>query len=504
MLIYNFQKEFLGIDEKDLRALGFKDLATLKTEAADFADLFVKTPGYIHNFKHVHWIDFITCADSHEEAKAIISVNSKNFKCTISITTAYLVESPTSKAYLIHLNNLRELTHQESEAISGDILERPIPKASEDKLLFNATNFDEEFNEPEEIINKTTIHDDPYETPLEIDLEIEDNIQNDDTDNEEYIEEIIYKDDNMLDVGDLSMDSDIYETFSKKEETFEDTYIYDPTVASEELGLPLDLIEEFIQDFITQAKEFKNDLYTSLDNGDIDNVKILSHKLKGVAANLRIEDAFEVLTTINTSSDTNTIKENIDTLYIIISKLAGEEPSIKTLADVQTDVAVINDADVPERIDVVELADDDFLRHEIEAKNVIKEDDETLELLEIEDSITQELNNYVEDKPITINYSKESIANEIGIDIDSFNELFNEYIISAKEIINSIKESVSNDDLSTSKHEALQLKGMNDNMRVSDFNNELEILIYSSNKDEMVKAINKIDTIFTQISKLGA
>ena len=61
MLIYNYKKEFLGIDENDLTALGLSNLADLRAEAADFADLFVKTPGFIHNFKHVHWIDYIVC-----------------------------------------------------------------------------------------------------------------------------------------------------------------------------------------------------------------------------------------------------------------------------------------------------------------------------------------------------------------------------------------------------------------------------------------------------------
>ena len=65
MLIYNYQKEFVGIDESDLKALGFSDLAQLRSESADFANFFVKTPGFVHNFKHVHWIDFVTCADGN-------------------------------------------------------------------------------------------------------------------------------------------------------------------------------------------------------------------------------------------------------------------------------------------------------------------------------------------------------------------------------------------------------------------------------------------------------
>jgi len=124
MLIYNSQKEFLGIDQKDLNTLGFNDLVSLKTEAADFADLFVKIPGHIHNFKHVHWIDFITCAESNEKSKAIINVNSKSFKCSIDIKTAYLVDAPESEAYLVYLNNLRALTSEEHEHILANIPEK--------------------------------------------------------------------------------------------------------------------------------------------------------------------------------------------------------------------------------------------------------------------------------------------------------------------------------------------------------------------------------------------
>ena len=46
MLIYNHQQEFVGINEKDLKSLGFRNLADLQSECKDFADLFVKRPTY--------------------------------------------------------------------------------------------------------------------------------------------------------------------------------------------------------------------------------------------------------------------------------------------------------------------------------------------------------------------------------------------------------------------------------------------------------------------------
>jgi len=323
MLIYNFQKEFLGIDEKDLHTLGYKDLTELRSEVTDFADLFVKTPGFIHNFQHVHWIDFIACADSTEENKVIISANSKTYKAVVTITNAYLVDNPSQKAYLVHLNNLRALTTQENENISEDITQRPVTVT------------------PAPIKEEKVVVPDAYDMPLSVEEDF----------------------DQMLDVGDLNIEEEPKQQKAPKkpyvapkkesqpkvqkeisEEEPKSTYVFDPRIASKELGLPLDLIEEFIQDFIDQANDFKNGLYTSLDNGDIDNVKILSHKLKGVAANLRIEDAHEVLSIINAASDVEIIKTNLDDFYNIIAKLAGEE----TAEEVET-VEVIKDEQVPQK-----------------------------------------------------------------------------------------------------------------------------------------------------------
>ncbi len=58
--------------------------------------------------------------------------------------------------------------------------------------------------------------------------------------------------------------------------------------ASEELGLPIDLIEEFVHDFIGQAIEEKQTFIDACRQGDIDTIHKTGHKLKGAASNLRI------------------------------------------------------------------------------------------------------------------------------------------------------------------------------------------------------------------------
>jgi len=605
MLIYNSQKEFIGMDESDLSRLGFSNLAQLRAESADFADLFVKTPGYIHNFKHVHWIDFIVCADSAETPKVIIHANEKNYRCNINITTAYLTDNPTAKAYLVNLQNLRELSKTESSNISNDIQEKPIPIAAHEEVIpFNTVphatttvpiepliedtyepaqeDFIEDIND-----NSTIVHDQYDDAPLEIKME------------EETPLEIEIEDDFKLDIEEeLSHDIltapepeesllTIEEEQEEDDEEYNKEYVFDPHLASDELGLPIDLIEEFIEDFIAQAKDFKHGLYDSLKENDINNVKILSHKLKGVAANLRIEDAFEVLTVINTSSDSDVIHKNLNYLYKIVAKLAGEEiaqPVISEIAPITTQIEDdsidddfildfkeidddleapesepelkleienedsedsedeedlymdyelnIDDSEVPQSIEIAELADDDFISEESvdaieideeelnvdletideeELSKELSEIDDLPDLLEIEDlntlepDIEEEISDLDKlEELIEINYDKTQVADEIGIDSESFNELFKDYITESEELSSTISDAVNASDSQKWKYATLKLKGMSDNMRVHDFTSELELLLNTNDTDVALSAIKKINSIISKISSVEA
>ncbi len=519
MLIYNFKKEFIGIDEKDLKTLGFKDLAGLRTEVTDFADLFVKTPGYVHNFKHVHWIDFITCAESSEESKVIINVNNKSYKCTLQITTTFLVDNPSAKAYMVTLQNLRELNASENERISGDITTRELPQNQvQSQQIFNTPEISDEFDTndiEEELQSSPSVQEDPYETPIEVDL----NVVNDAFEEELASEDLedSFEIDEKLDLEDMSLDvnfdDDLLVSPQEEEvvvvtpqvqvvqENFDNGYVYDPKVASDELGLPLDLIEEFIQDFIGQAKEFKENLYIALDEQDLDNLRILSHKLKGVAANLRIEDALETLTLINTSDNLNAIEENLNTFYKIISKLAGEEIIIEK--EIETPVA-----QEPEE-EVVEEKLDISFKDEIEDDlygDALEISDEPLESLDIKIDELDELDELDEvleiatEKETQVTYSKESIANEIGIDQESFNELFNDYIEEASQLHKSIQSTLDSDDLQACKAYALKLKGMSDNMRLTMFTTDLESIIHANSIDDIQDNLNNIITATAELS----
>jgi len=105
---------------------------------------------------------------------------------------------------------------------------------------------------------------------------------------------------------------------------------------------------------------------------------------------------------------------------------------------------------------------------------------------------------------IEINYSKEKVANEIGLDIESFKELFSDYIHEAGILIKEMQDASKNTNFELVNFEVTKLKGMSENMRINSFNSELEALTHSTNQEESLKLIHKIQNIVNQLSKVGA
>lgn len=501
MLIYNYKKEFLGVDESDLETFGLNDLADLRAESADFADLFIKTPGCIHNFKHVHWIDYVLDKNG-AEAKVIIHIKNKNFTAKLDISTLYLVDNPSKKAYGINLINVKPLTAAQSNKLSNDILNQAVPEST--------TKSKELFTTPGSIVHDVSLADteedigvasfDPYESDEDANPNVITdvyestteplNIPQDDliSDKEESIEkEIIIEnivEDKVEDVPKVMPLSDSDDEYSG--------YIYNPQLASDELGLPIDLIEEFVDDFIAQANSFKDELYEAVKENELDTLKIQSHKLKGVAANLRIENALDALKVINTSSDTNEINTNLDRLYIMVTNLAqSEQVSEKVVVEEEDEdddmilsfkdttepiLAKVEDEDVPQKIDIPELADDNFVDLSI--------DEEEIQ----EDSLD-----------LDTHYDREVIANDIGLDIESFNDLFEDYMKEAKSITQTITDAANNKDLAICKTMAAKLKGMSENMRIHKFDDELHSITDSNSSDDIVSTVETIVSKLNQI-----
>ena len=543
MLIYNHEKKFIGIDETDIKSLKLHSLQDVLNYVDDFADLFVKTPGYVHNFKHIHWIDFLVSGESLDENKVIINLKDKVFRATLNVSRVFLSDSPLKPGYIIYLNNIIPLSQEEVSAISSELASFSAVKQvvdepdfgfeEEAKSIEDFETDDKEFDLKEPIPSETEeIKLDDFEssnTQDEVSIQ-----EQDDFDDVLKIDDDLFADDMVSDKKD-----DTSATYTSSETSFDDeddefaNYHYDPNLASSELGLPVDLVEEFIQDFIAQSNDFKDDLYTALENDRLDSVRTLSHKLKGVAANLRIEDALATLVTINTSEDINEIRKNLDKFYnVIIPKLSGEEPKIakptnnediienNDNADLSLNESVDNqDIDVKddttdesieivnEEDDKIEVDDDLFTINDDESSELkqssvenVEEniEDDLIEFKDDEDSLDIDIKDDTEaDKNQYQEIDIETNASEIGISTQEYKELLEDYKIDALAAIEQLKVSLENQDNDEFKNMSIRLKGMSDNMYLDFISKDIDKLLSNvDNKNEILDQLyNKISNI---------
>lgn len=282
MLIYNHDKEFLGIGQSDLKNFGFSDLEEFKSLTDDFADLFIKSTGYIYNFSHIHWIDYITCCDENTEQKAIIRVKEKQYTVSITIDTIYLLKDSFVKAYCVNLNIIKDPSAK-NQTPPPQPLQRPVMQKTEEKKNMPAPKADLAF---------------------------------DVTDNQEN--------DILHDKKEIQADN-IDDFSNHKEDDRFSNYVYNLQKASDTLGLPVDLIAEFIEDYTTQANSFKEKLYISLKSGDLTTLKTEAHKLIGVAENLKIENALDILGKLSRSQNIEELGLYLDKYFQIIDELSGKK-----------------------------------------------------------------------------------------------------------------------------------------------------------------------------------
>ena len=536
MILYNSKKEFVGIEEQDLKALKLSTLAELQKEASDFADLFVKAPGYIHNFKYVHWIDFIGGTDSIDENRVIIEVKGRSFKATMEVRKLYMNDEPDKEAYGIVLNGLRELTRDEKEDILNNRIQSEnaaptvttVPPAVEEEPIQKPQEEEHNVVRTEAEPKEEKMDDEPLTLDLESSVSQEVPQKAEETTTEDAPLEI------GLEPEEAKAQEEPFLIY-EEDEKFKD-YRYNPEITAKELGLPSDLVEEFVQDFIVQAKEFKPELYTALDTGRLDNLRMLSHKLKGVAANLRIEDAYEALITINTADDIDLLKRTLDYFYmIILEKLAGNEVQIVTTPKMESSrpqeqeadsdaITLDLDADEPlleapseeeaegvqpsaeENEEKIELLLDD--EEPVEEKEdvlepiVIEEEETPIELVLDEDENTDtELPVEIEEGVVSverIKIDKLHIASELGIEIEVYEELLVDYISDMQGGLVQLEEAVEKGESESAQKLAFRLKGMSDNMRLEPIAKELEHFI----KDEGADKTAILKKIKTQIDSI--
>lgn len=547
MLLYNHKQEFIGINEEGLRILNYSSLNELLGVCSDVADLFANEPGYIHNFKNFGWIDFLLHADS-DASSAIVHAKGRVFSCKLTVSSFYLCESPTQSSYSIEMSHIQTLSGEDikphtitPKPIAKEFVAPVIKAEPQPSILPDYTDI-----QPTKL-SEPTVLDVP---PLEINL-----FDDTDTSSSAPINEKPFLDD----LADSPFKTFTEETpapapkkpqdrpmlgsdrYNSKEKECLDrhnvpkNYLYDPHVAANELGLPVDLIEEFIGDFIQQSHDFKESLFESNAKSDFNNLHILSHKLKGVAANLRIEDAFETLSVINTSTDSLEVEANLKYYFDIIRKLSGEtvnydeasteaEPSstkdskdtddiydfgLKVHDDSSTLMVQEEEIFSEETIEKPLFSEESFIKDRLNIEEAVVKDspvsDDVAEYVETTflDDIAPVKS--VEEEPFIapqmpkIHYDKALIADSLGIDLAFMDELLFDYKNDSRLISNQITEAIKAFDTHSWNTSAAKLKGISDNLRLNEISDELIILANTHDAQEAKQASLRLNAYLDQL-----
>lgn len=496
----------VGVDEETLKQIGYNSMTAFLQEHDDVADLFVKKPGYVHNFQNFSWIDFVRHADA-EETKAIVLNGSKQFSCLLGVSTFFLSDNPDKEAFAVtfkHIRSLNDDTAQES-VVEPDhsfttveseipISELPAPELedTEQTILEEPDLFDIPDLPP------VSIPDINPDGSLNIPLEIEKPSQEETLKSKPMLGDYINAEEKAY--------IDSLQT--------EDSYTYDPHIAADELGLPVELISEFIGDFIQQANEFKTPLFDAALKEDFDEVHLLSHKLKGVAANLRVEDAFEVLSNVNTSHDQVEIEANLKQFYRIIAKMEGKEAPDLPLFETPSDTKNPEPAPLAEDDDIYDLGftledpsntvslqeniADDTAYADTQAGSETS-DTEDFEFLndtdsfdipadlvqsneDIETAETKDANHAVSAEPL--HYDLQKAALELDLKADFVSELCKEFKQNTLDSKEALYAAIGAGDTKKVQSIAFEFKGLADNLRIEQISKSLQNLLSAPTTDE--------------------
>lgn len=512
MLIYNHNKELVGIDDETLHHLGYKTLAGFLEEYSDVAQLFVKKPGYIHNFQNFPWIDFVLHAEA-EDTKAIVQSEKKHFSCNISITPIYLSDAPDQEGYVVHFKHIKSLSG------TMETFERPDTQADMPADLpesdFSLPLEHETQTEPT-VLQEPDMFDIPETPPIDLpDLNADGSLSEPTT--PEIFEPV-----SMPEKTEQPMLGDY---INNEEKAFldnlqtADNYVYDPHIAADELGLPVELIEEFIGDFIQQANDFRDNLFDAALKEDFDEVHVLSHKLKGVAANLRIEDAFEVLSIINNSRDQVEIEANLKQFYRIVAKMEGKEiPDFQEMESEERfdsplddndddlyDIGMLLDAS-PEttaqdsaQLDALigtpephveapaETTSEPAAKETVEPfdLDIIPADEQHLvNDAKEHESYSQMSGNIATDADLSadadvepLHYDIKKASAEIGLKEEFVHNLIDEFVTDATAKKTELMQAIDSEDLNKIKAIAFEFKGLADNLRIEQVSQTLTKLL---------------------------
>ena len=86
---------------------------------------------------------------------------------------------------------------------------------------------------------------------------------------------------------------------------------FDPQSRANQLGIPVDIVKEFVQDFKQQVTTHQIDFKNALQSQNIKEINTTATLLKGMSDNLRLNEISEVLKELQSETDINNTADAI-------------------------------------------------------------------------------------------------------------------------------------------------------------------------------------------------
>ncbi len=258
MVLYDHHKRILAISDQTLEMLGYQSVEKFRQEVYDIAQLFVKRPGYLHEFRSFHWIDYVLTNATVTHRTILRTKTGKEIETFVNVNQLSSIKDMLSY-YLVtfEFNTCSDCDFNHISPIQEHTQTPPV----QEKAKPNKNGHTQKEKQNNDATDKLPLEPGDFQEP------------------------------NLDQIG-------------------------------EELNLGPDIVEDFIKEYVKHAIDKLPQINQAIRDGNQKELYETIHTLKGVAANLRLKPAFEILSKMKKTTPIQEAIGIIEEFYSYILFLA--------------------------------------------------------------------------------------------------------------------------------------------------------------------------------------
>ena len=484
MVFYNSNREFESIEETLLHRLGFKSQSDFFNYTDDFAKLFKKKRGFIHNFKFISWIDYIL--NNKKSTKTVI-IQSPNGEIKTELNI-----SEKNGTFIVELKNIEEELKQASaEEIYFELLNQENSEIEKNDKEFDLDSFliEENNKKPdlESIIKKDVYSSDDLESLIkELDMDNETKKMKTSNKNitDSHKEPLLSDEVNFCKIN-SEIDNEIKNELNELLSELEESSV--KNILKKEIFSDFNL-EKYLNKNNINLSQFKDFVIQSLEE---------------------IENNKELIDSLIENNDTETILTIIEFVKNSSKKFHLNE--IDTILDQAIEITLSNfKADkFYSKIEYLEKALNILKTHIENLEERIKpiEENKNDILCELQNQFEEFENREKKLQKIELNSNILKQINYFGIPEDVFEDILKDFIVRFMEMQNEIDEAIQLEEKEPLINYISEIKDMTDNLGIekiskiiSQMEDEINIDYYSQETSVKQIHFDEIEVAFLELN----